>query len=73
MKKSILFLLSMVLVCNFALMAQKPFAGSIKFTTKIEGSNDPNVQAQAGTEITKLYFENKTKTEVAPKLPSSNV
>ncbi len=65
MKKTLLFLLSMVFVCNFALMAQKPFAGSIHFTTKIEGSDDPNVQAQAGTEITKLYFENKTKTEIA--------
>ncbi len=45
--------------------AQKPFAGTIKFHSHIEGTEDPNILSQGESDINIIIFGNYTKTVVS--------
>lgn len=47
--------------------AQKPFAGTIKKHSFIEGTDDPNILAQGESESSVTLFGNYTKTVITPQ------
>ncbi len=64
MKKQVsLWIAVIMLFGTMTMFAQKPFAGTIKFETTAEGSNDPNVVAQfADVSEEVVVMGNNTKT-----------
>lgn len=66
MKKQIsLWIAVIMLFGTLTMFAQKPFAGSIKFEYKAEGSNDPNVAAQFADVSQEVFvMGNNTKTVI---------
>ncbi len=62
MKKTLLFLLSIILVCSVSLSAQKPFSGTIQYSYKIIGTDDPNVTSQVPPPQEKTISEGMSKS-----------
>jgi hypothetical protein len=66
MKKLTLLLLSVLFFATYTLQAQKQFSGEIRFETKIEGTNDPNILSSVDETpaIDVAILGNKSKTMV---------
>ena len=47
--------------------AQKPFAGTIKMHSHIEGTDDPNILSQGESDYSIMLFGNYTKTVMSPQ------
>jgi hypothetical protein len=63
MKKITLLLLIFLLSATYSVQAQKSFSGEIRFETKIEGTDDPNLLASAENQVINIaIFGNKSKT-----------
>lgn len=66
--KKILTLLAVALIGLLTVAnAQKPFAGTIKMHSYLEGTDDPNLLAQGESEYSVTLFGNYTKTVVTPQ------
>ena len=61
MKK--ILLISLVVAFGMSLAAQKPFAGTVTYTTTFTGTTDANILAQNGTELVYKVLDNKMKME----------
>jgi hypothetical protein len=61
--KKVCLIMAVVMMGFVSLVsAQKPFAGTIKFHTHIEGTDDPNITSQGESEYSVQMFGNYTKT-----------
>lgn len=62
--KKVCLIMAVVMMGFIALVsAQKPFAGTLKMHTHIEGTDDPNILSQGEADINIKIFGNYTKTE----------
>jgi hypothetical protein len=67
MKKIALLSLIILLAASYSLKTQKSFAGEIRFETKIEGTDDPNLLASAESQTqTVTILGNKSKSVMKP-------
>jgi GLPGLI family protein len=65
MKKIALLFLIILFAATYSLQAQKAFSGEIRFETKLDGTDDPNLLASGETQIINvLILGNKSKTTV---------
>ena len=63
MKKIALLFLSILFFATYTLQAQKTFTGEIRFETKMEGTDDPNLSSSIENLInTVSILGNKSKT-----------
>ncbi len=62
MKKILLLSLSVLFMSSMALMAQKPFVGTVTYSSKITGTDDPNITSQAPGNVEKKISGNMSKT-----------
>lgn len=67
MKKTLLVLAVVMMGFTALVSAQKPFAGTIKFHTHIEGTEDPNILSQGENDLSTILFGNYTKSVVSPQ------
>lgn len=67
MKKTLLVLAVVMMGFTALVSAQKPFAGTIKFHTHIEGTEDPNILSQGESDPSTILFGNYTKSVVSPQ------
>ena len=65
MKKVCLIMAVVMLGFMSLVSAQKPFAGTIKMHTHVEGTDDPNILSQGETDLSVIIFGNYTKTVVS--------
>ena len=67
MKKTALLFLVILFTVTYSLHAQKTFAGEVKFETKIDGTDDPNllVSAESRTQVVSI-LGNKFKMVMKP-------
>lgn len=64
--KKVCLIMAVVMMGFVALVsAQKPFAGTIKMHTHIEGTDDPNILSQGESDYSIQIFGNYTKTVVS--------
>ncbi len=64
--KKVCLIMAVVMMGFVALVsAQKPFAGTIKMHTHIEGTDDPNITSQGENDYSIMIFGNYTKTVVS--------
>ena len=64
--KKVCLIMAVVMLGFMALVsAQKPFAGTIKMHSHIEGTDDPNILSQGESDYTIQLFGNYTKTVVS--------
>lgn len=64
--KKVCLIMAVVMMGFMALVsAQKPFAGTIKMHTHIEGTDDPNITSQGESDYSIQIFGNYTKTVVS--------
>lgn len=67
MKKIALVLVVVMMGFTALVSAQKPFAGTIKMHTHIEGTDDPNITSQGESDYSITLFGNYTKTVISPQ------
>lgn len=67
MKKVCLVLAVVMMGFASLVSAQKPFTGTIKFHTHIEGTDDPNILSQGESDYSTTLFGNYTKTIISPQ------
>ena len=66
--KKVCLVLAVIMMGFISLVAaQKPFAGTIKFHTHIEGTDDPNITSQGESDYSIMLFGNYTKTVMSPQ------
>jgi len=66
--KKVCLIMAVVMLGFVALVsAQKPFAGTIKTHTHIEGTDDPNILSQGESDASIQIFGNYTKTVMSPQ------
>lgn len=67
MKKIVLVLAVVMMGFTALVSAQKPFAGTIKMHSHIEGTDDPNITSQGESDYSIILFGNYTKTVISPQ------
>lgn len=67
MKKVCLVLAVVMMGFASLVSAQKPFAGTIKMHSHIEGTDDPNILSQGESDYSIQIFGNYTKTVMSPQ------